>query len=359
MVSATERPAIAPAGLERHYLSSAWGNMDAAAFAALVADVAANGVQHPITVKDGAVVDGWHRYRAAQEAGRPCPMEGWSGNEADCAALVISRNQHRRHVAKFDVALALARVRLSAGLDDGQTAQQIADGLGISKRHYMAALAEARSELGLAAHAGGRPKAVAEVATAAEADGCNIQDDSKGSADSAGVDAGIFGLDAGTGADGRIHSLDGMAPLAGGSLDAPTAAVARELRPAEDSLPERLPVVLDLAGHVGTLVQTAEEAAREFYRNWPEGRNQRSGIEAALKGLMNLAREMNSRDEVMKSFILQDECGDCGDYMRPELKRAFRQFCDECLRRAPAGSMAAVYDQDGYEVAKRKLLYGA
>jgi len=356
MVSRAEQPAIAPAGLERHYMSSAWGDMDAASFAALVADVAASGVQHPITVKDGAVVDGWHRYRAAEEAGRPCPMESWSGSDGELAALVISRNRHRRHVAKFDVALALARVRLSAGLDDGQTAPEVADGRGISKRHYMSARAEARSELGLAAHAGGRPRSVAGIATGGGDGGGSIADDIE--ANDAGG-GGVAERNRAAGLEMRIHPLDGMAPLSGGSVDAPATAATRELRPAQDALPERLPVVLDLAGHVGTLVQTAEEAAREFYRSWPEGWHQRAGIEAAMKGLMNLAREMNSRDEVMKSFQLQDECEDCGQYLPPGLKRAFRRYCDECLRRAPAGSLAAVYDQDGYEVAKRKLLYGA
>ena len=74
---------------------SEWGEMPADDFAELVEDVKAHGVRQPVTIYEGKVLDGWHRYRAARSAGVDCPMEDFTGD--DPVAFVTSLNAHRRH----------------------------------------------------------------------------------------------------------------------------------------------------------------------------------------------------------------------------------------------------------------------
>ena len=168
---ATSTPSQA-AGLSRHLLSEAWGDMDPADFAALVEDVRARGVQQPITIYQGEIADGWHRARACAEAGlEDCPWEEFTGDYMELVAHVESLNRHRRHVpSRKTIALAVARVRVSAGAspDDGLTVAQVAASLGMHKRYYQEALKQARREQGIEAPAGGRPRSEPEGEPAAQ-----------------------------------------------------------------------------------------------------------------------------------------------------------------------------------------------
>ena len=81
---------------QRHALSAACDDMTEAEFAEMVEDVRANGLLQPtITLFEGQVLDGWHRYRAALEAGQVFETVDYEGD--DPAGCVISLNQHRRH----------------------------------------------------------------------------------------------------------------------------------------------------------------------------------------------------------------------------------------------------------------------
>lgn len=65
-------------------------------FAALKADIAANGQTHPIYTLDGMVLDGGNRYRALTELGiEPRTIEYTGGNPAQ---FVLSSNLRRRHL---------------------------------------------------------------------------------------------------------------------------------------------------------------------------------------------------------------------------------------------------------------------
>ena len=69
-------------------------------FEALVADVRAHGVLEAVTVYEGKVMDGWHRYQAAQQAGVDCPTQEWVNPDGpeSAFAYVWSKNTLRRHL---------------------------------------------------------------------------------------------------------------------------------------------------------------------------------------------------------------------------------------------------------------------
>ena len=74
--------------------------MEGTEFSALVNDIREHGLIDPIMLhSDGSILDGRNRYRACLEAGVDPVYDTWSGNGSE-AALVISRNIHRRHLTR-------------------------------------------------------------------------------------------------------------------------------------------------------------------------------------------------------------------------------------------------------------------
>lgn len=66
------------------------------------------GVQNPITLLDGMVIDGWHRYTAATESGMPCPsVELGDVNPRD---FVMAQNKARRHITQAQLTMAATAV---------------------------------------------------------------------------------------------------------------------------------------------------------------------------------------------------------------------------------------------------------
>lgn len=59
---------------KQHYLSAAYPAMQPSEYEALKDSIFDIGVQVPITLFDGQIIDGWNRYKAANELGIACPM---------------------------------------------------------------------------------------------------------------------------------------------------------------------------------------------------------------------------------------------------------------------------------------------
>lgn len=91
--------------LQQHPLSAAFPSMPEEEFRALVEDLGAHGQREAVILLDGMVLDGWHRYRACEEAGVKCVTAKHDG--CDPVAFVLSRNLHRRHLTASQRAAAV------------------------------------------------------------------------------------------------------------------------------------------------------------------------------------------------------------------------------------------------------------
>ncbi len=79
-------------------------------FAALILDIRAHGLRHPIVLHpDGSILDGRNRYRACQKAGVDLKFETWTGALGTEVAFVISENIHRRHLTVDQRAMYFAQ----------------------------------------------------------------------------------------------------------------------------------------------------------------------------------------------------------------------------------------------------------
>ena len=92
----------------QHPLSAAFPAMAAEDFQALKDSIAEIGVQNPITLFEGMVIDGWHRYTAANELGMHCPTVELGA--VDPRDFVLAQNKARRHVTQAQLALATTAV---------------------------------------------------------------------------------------------------------------------------------------------------------------------------------------------------------------------------------------------------------
>lgn len=77
-------------------------------YQALTDSIIEIGVQNPITLYEGMVIDGWHRYTAATESGLPCPsVKLGDVNPRD---FVMAQNKVRRHITQAQLAMAAVAV---------------------------------------------------------------------------------------------------------------------------------------------------------------------------------------------------------------------------------------------------------
>src|SRR5262245_36867601 len=74
----------------------------------LAADIKANGLVHPIVVKDGLLVDGRNRREGCKRAGVEPRTEELNG--MDPVAYILSSNIARRHMTKGQRAMAVAKL---------------------------------------------------------------------------------------------------------------------------------------------------------------------------------------------------------------------------------------------------------
>lgn len=90
--------------LKQHPLSSAFPAMQDNEYQSLVDSIAEIGVQNPITIFEGMVIDGWHRYTAANQAGMACPTVDLG--DVDPRDFVLAQNKARRHITQGQLGLA-------------------------------------------------------------------------------------------------------------------------------------------------------------------------------------------------------------------------------------------------------------
>ena len=87
---------------ERHALSAIFSNMPDADYQSLLSSVEQDGFIEPIIrIYEGKILDGWHRYRAAQELNliRKLRFQKWNADrDGDPKAFVLARNLERRHL---------------------------------------------------------------------------------------------------------------------------------------------------------------------------------------------------------------------------------------------------------------------
>jgi len=92
----------------QHELSATFPAMGADDFQALKDSIENIGVQNPITLFDGMVIDGWHRYTAAMELGMDCPTVELG--DVDPRDFVLAQNKARRHITQAQLASATTSV---------------------------------------------------------------------------------------------------------------------------------------------------------------------------------------------------------------------------------------------------------
>ena len=94
---------------EQHELSKAFPPMSDEEYQDLKDSIENIGVQQPIVIYEGKIIDGWHRYNAANDVGMPCP-EVELENDIDPRDFVIANNKARRHLTKSQIALSYTKV---------------------------------------------------------------------------------------------------------------------------------------------------------------------------------------------------------------------------------------------------------
>lgn len=92
----------------QHPLSAAFPAMSAEDFQALTDSIDNIGIQNPITLFEGMVIDGWHRYSAALRLGMDCPTVELG--DVDPREFVMAQNKARRHTTQAQLAMATTAV---------------------------------------------------------------------------------------------------------------------------------------------------------------------------------------------------------------------------------------------------------
>lgn len=93
----------------QHPLSAAYPSMTASEFQALKDSINTIGVQTPIVIFEGQVIDGWNRCKAANELGMDCPTVDFPA-ETDPIDFVKAMNDARRHLTASQKAIAIVAI---------------------------------------------------------------------------------------------------------------------------------------------------------------------------------------------------------------------------------------------------------
>ena len=132
------------AELDAHPLAEMFPLMDHESITALADDIKQHGLNQPILIHEGLILDGRNRFKACQLAGVDPVFDNYQGN--DPLGYVLSLNLHRRHLTPSQqAALAAEIANLSRGGDrkSDQTAKlrfditqsEAAEKLNVSERY--------------------------------------------------------------------------------------------------------------------------------------------------------------------------------------------------------------------------------
>lgn len=114
--------------IEQHPLAVSLmpGGMSPEEFDAFAEDVGARGLIYPITLYEGKVLDGWHRYRACVRTGTALKTQEYTGK--DPAGYITACNVLRRKLSSLQRALVGAKLHLEHAI----TQRDVCRRLGIS-----------------------------------------------------------------------------------------------------------------------------------------------------------------------------------------------------------------------------------
>jgi hypothetical protein len=153
--------------LKQHPLSAAFPAMQADEYQGLKDSIENNGVLEPITVFDGMILDGWHRYNAAMDVGMPCPMVEL-GADVDPGDFVLVKNKDRRNLTASQKAAAVTAVHMCRPAHRPNKSAPGADLLKSTKElAAMAGVGERTIEQAKAVHVGAVPAVQDAVKTGA------------------------------------------------------------------------------------------------------------------------------------------------------------------------------------------------
>ena len=105
------------------------------------------------------ILDGWHRFNAAQTAGVEPEFQVFEGSEAEANALVMASNLERRHLGKQAKAAAMLVFNKRLGVEHETSVAEIAATSGAAPRTIEGLSSLTAAELERVAH-GESPKAV-------------------------------------------------------------------------------------------------------------------------------------------------------------------------------------------------------
>ena len=116
---------------EQHPLSAAFPAMEPRVLMDLIEDIRVNGILEPITIFEGMVLDGWHRYKTSQILSIPCPERPLEAS-VDPVAYVKGLNLLRRHLTASQRAEAV--VACNAWMPSGRPENNPAPGAAFSTK---------------------------------------------------------------------------------------------------------------------------------------------------------------------------------------------------------------------------------
>lgn len=127
--------------LEAHPYAAIWPKFAGINFAALKQDIATHGQRIAIVLYGGRILDGRARYDACIELGiEPLTEVATAGSDDEALNLVVSLNDHRRHLSKVERAFAASRLATFHGA--GRPKKIIPANEGISQGRSVIAAAK-------------------------------------------------------------------------------------------------------------------------------------------------------------------------------------------------------------------------